>query len=145
MNLLEKLTEQIVNKEIKSGDTMQDWLATLEDEHLDELERLVELLEEEPEDEDTLVLGQVVMTLYAIEKGLVKEEKDELIIPDIEDEDLFFKLLNSFLFLLPFFYWQQQELIEVTPKLSLVANQENKINIKIVEYGKGEMEHDHEH
>ena len=144
MNLLDKLTEQIVNGDIKAGDTMQDWLATLEDENLDELERLVELLEEEPEDDETLVLGQIVTTLYALEKDEIKQEKDELIVPELE-EDVFFKLLNSFLFLLPFFYWQQQDLLEVTPKISLVANQENKITLRITEYGKGEVEHDHDH
>ena len=140
MNLLKKLTNQVVSGQIKSGDTMQDWLMTLEDDDLDELERLVTLLEEEPEDEETVALGQVVVALYAIEKGVVDQDKNELVVPEIPEEE-FFKLLNSFLFMLPFFYWQQQELIEVTPKLSLLANQKNEITVRLVEYGKGELEH----
>jgi hypothetical protein len=139
MNLLKKLTEQIVAGDIKSGDTMEDWLATLDDDGLDELERLVALLDEEPEDEDTLVLGQVVVALYAVETKKIGQEDDQLVVPEIP-EDEFFKLLNSFLFLLPFFYWQQQELVEITPNLSLLANQKNEITVKLVEYGKGEME-----
>ncbi len=137
MSLLKKLTEQVVAGDIKPGDTMQDWLDTLDVPEFEELERLVELLEEEPEDEETVVLGQVVMALYAIEAKTIAMEEDELVVPDIEEEE-FFKLLNSFLFMLPFYYWQEQELVEVTPGLSLLANQSNSITVKLTEYGKGD-------
>jgi hypothetical protein len=139
MSLLKKLTDQIVDGDIKSGDTIGDWLDTLEDDDLDELERLVALLEEEPEDEETVVLGQLVVALYAVETGKIDQENDQLVVPEIP-EDEFFKLLNSFLFLLPFFYWGQQGLVEITPAISLVANQKNEINVKLVEYGKGELD-----
>jgi hypothetical protein len=139
MNLLKKLTAQFADGEIKSGDCMADWLDTLDDGDLDELERMVTLLEEEPEDEETVVLGQVVVALYAVETGEVTFDEGQLVVPEMEEED-FFKLLNSFLFMLPFYYWAQQELIEIKPKLSLVANQKNQINVRITEYGKGEIE-----
>lgn len=137
MNLLEKLTQQIAEGKIKPGACMAEWLDTLGDDELDELERLVTLLEEEPEQEDTVLLGEIVVALHTLELADIDVQDQQLVLPEME-EDEFFKLLNSFLFLLPFYYWAQQELIEITPKLSLVANSKNEISVRITEYGKGQ-------
>jgi len=139
MKLLDKLSKQVIDGEIKSGDTMQDWLDTLEVEEFEELERLVALLEEEPEDEETVELGQLVTALYAVEKKEIEHDGSTLVVPELE-EDEFFKLLNSFLFMLPFYYWADQDLMKITPCLSLVVNQKNGITIKLTEYGKGDSE-----
>lgn len=139
MSVLKKLKQQIANGDIQAGACMADWLDTLGDDELDELERLVTMLEEEPEQEDTVELEQIVTALYALETGNFTTQDNQLQFQDLEEEE-FFKLLNSFLFLLPFYYWSKQHLIKITPKLSLVANKNNEINVQITEYGIGQSE-----
>lgn len=136
MNLLEKLTGQVVNGDIKPGDTVQDWLDTLNEEQLEELEYLVTLQEEDPENEEVDVIAQLVVALYSVETAEISvSESDQLELVDMEEEE-FFKMFNSFLFLLPFYYWLKQGLVKVSTKLSLLANMNNEIKITITEYGR---------
>ncbi len=136
MNLLEKLVGQFADKVIKPKDTLQDWFDTLKEEEFLELERLIGLQEEDPENEETELLGQLVVTLYSIETNSITLEDSEIKVAEIEDEE-FFKLLNSFLFLLPFYYWVSQDLVKLSTKLSFLATQKNEIVVTLTEYGKG--------
>lgn len=136
MNLLEKLIQQVKDERIKPKDTLQDWLNTLKEEDLDELERLVTLQEEDPENEETEIIGQLVDALYSIETGTFKiNDNGEPEPADIEEEE-FFNLVNSFLFMLPFYYWLKQDLIKVSTKLSFQANKTDSITVTLTEYGK---------
>lgn len=136
MNLLEKLIQQVKDERIKPKDTLQDWLNTLKEEDLDELERLVTLQEEDPENEETEIIGQLVDALYSIETGTFKiNDSGEPEPADIEEEE-FFNLVNSFLFMLPFYYWLKQDLIKVSTKLSFQANKTDSITVTLTEYGK---------
>lgn len=136
MNLLEKLTLQVVDGDIKPGDTVQDWLDTLNEEQLEQLEYLVTIQEEDPENEEVDIIAQLVVALYSIETAEISvSESKQLESVNLEEED-FFKLFNSFLFLLPFYYWLKQGLVKISTKLSLVANMNNEIKLTITEYGK---------
>ncbi len=136
MNLLEKLIKQIADEEIQPKATLQDWLDTLDDDHLEELERLITQQEEDPENEENEVLGQLVAAIYSIETDSIGIDEDgELKLADIE-EDEFFNLVNSFFFLMPFYYWLKQDLIKVSDKISLLNNQKNNITVTLTEYGK---------
>ncbi|MCP4214377.1 MAG: hypothetical protein GY765_06955 [bacterium] len=137
MNLLQKLSGQIADGTIKPKDTLQDWFDTLEDADFEELERLVTMQEDDPEseDEDSEIIGQLVAALYSVETSAIEVGESGLKVADIP-EDEFFKLVNSFLFLLPFYYWLKQGLLTTSTKISFLANKENKIAVTLTEYGK---------
>ena len=136
MNLLDKLIQQVKDGRIKPKDTLQDWLDTLKEDDLEELERLVTLQEEDPENEETEIIGQLVDVLYSIESGTFSVDDDGVPKTAEIEEAEFFNLLNSFLFMLPFYYWLKQDLIKVSTKLSFQAIKSNDITVTITEYGK---------
>lgn len=136
MKLLENLVQQLKDGALKPKDTLQDWLDTLQEKDLEELERLITLQEDDPENDETEIVAQLVEAVYAIEKGTISvSDAGELELEEIEDEE-FFNLLNSFLFLMPFYYWLKQDLVKISTKLSLIANREGKITVTLTEYGK---------
>ena len=136
MKLLENLVQKLKDGGLKPKATMQDWLDTLKENDLEELERLITLQEEDPENDETETVSQLVEAIYAMEKGNVKvSDAGDLEMEDIDDEE-FFNLLNSFLFLMPFYYWYKQDLVKISTKLSLIANKEGKITVTLTEYGK---------
>ena len=136
MNLLDKLIQQVKDGRVKQKDTLQDWLDTLKEDDLEELERLVTLQEEDPENEETEIIGQLVDVLYSIESGTYSVNDDGVPETAEIEEAEFFNLVNSFLFLLPFYYWLKQDLIKVSTKLSFQAIKNNDITVTITEYGK---------
>ncbi len=136
MDLLERFAQAFKRGAIKPKDTFQDWMDSLEDEDFDQLERLITLHEEYPQREEVGVIGQLVTAVYALETGEIELDVAARIRVVEMEEDLFFKMTNSFLFLLTFYYWLKQGLLETNTKLSLLANMENKITITLKEYGK---------
>lgn len=144
MSLLDKLNRQVISGEIKPKSTMQDWLDTLNEEELEQLEELVSLQdidpetlqEDDPESEEVTELALLVGALYALEEGRLSAKPDgELVYDDMEEEE-FFHVFNSFIFLLPFYYWLKQDLISVNQKISLIANKSNSIQVTLKEFGK---------